>query len=44
MTWTTNIASGTFANIQNNPSLQEVAFAPVSVRYFRFTSLHALWG
>jgi len=28
--WTTNIVSGTFANIQNNPSLQEVSFAPVS--------------
>jgi alpha-L-fucosidase len=37
--WTTNIASGTFANIKNNPSLQEVAFAPVNVRFFRFTAL-----
>jgi hypothetical protein len=26
--WTINIVSGTFANIQNNPSLQEVSFAP----------------
>jgi alpha-L-fucosidase len=32
--WTTNIASGSFANIQNNPSLQEVSFAPLSARYF----------
>jgi alpha-L-fucosidase len=41
-TWTTNIASGSFANIQNNPSLQEVNFAPVSARYFRFTALQAI--
>jgi alpha-L-fucosidase len=44
VTWTTNVADGSFANIQNNPSLQEVAFAPVSARYFRFTSLQAIWG
>jgi alpha-L-fucosidase len=44
VTWTTNIADGTFANIQNNPSLQEAAFAPVNARYFRFTSLQAIWG
>jgi len=37
--WTTNVVSGTFANIRNNPSLQEVNFAPVSARYFRFTAL-----
>jgi alpha-L-fucosidase len=43
-TWTTNIADGSFANIQNNPSLQEVAFAPVNARYFRFTSLQAIWN
>jgi alpha-L-fucosidase len=42
--WTTNIVSGRFDNIQNNPSLQEVDFAPVSARYFRFTSLRAIWG
>jgi len=41
--WMTNIASGRFDNIQNNPSLQEVSFAPVSARYFRFTSLQAIW-
>jgi alpha-L-fucosidase len=44
VTWTTNIASGSFANIQNNPSLQEVSFAPVEARYFRFTSLRAIWN
>jgi alpha-L-fucosidase len=43
-TWTTNIATGSFANIQNNPSLQEVNFAPVEARYFRFTSLRAVWN
>jgi alpha-L-fucosidase len=42
--WTTNIADGSFANIQNNPSLQEVSFTPVSARYFRFTSLRAIWN
>jgi len=42
-TWTTNIANGSFANIQNNPSLQEVSFATVEARYFRFTSLRAIW-
>ena len=30
--WTTNIISGTFANIQNNPSLQEVKLARPSMR------------
>jgi alpha-L-fucosidase len=44
VTWTTNIADGSFANIQNNPSLQEVSFAPVNARCFRFTSLRAIWG
>jgi alpha-L-fucosidase len=44
VTWTTNIADGSFANIQNNPSLQEVSFAPVQARYFRFTSLQAIWN
>jgi alpha-L-fucosidase len=42
--WTTNIVSGTFANIQNNPSLQEVPFAPVTARFFRFTALHEING
>jgi alpha-L-fucosidase len=40
--WTTNIVSGTFANIRNNPSLQQVAFAPVGARFFRFTALKEL--
>ncbi len=42
--WTTNIVSGTFANIRNNPSLQEASFAPVNARYFRFTALHEING
>ena len=41
--WTTNIATGSFANIQNNPDLQEVSFAPVNARYFRFTALDEVW-
>jgi alpha-L-fucosidase len=44
MTWTKNITEGSFANIQNNPSLQQVSFAPVNARYFRFTSLQAIWN
>jgi len=42
--WTANVASGTFANIRNNPALQTVAFAPVDARYFRFTSLKTVNG
>lgn len=41
--WVTNIVEGSFANIQNNPSLQEVSFAPVPARYFRFTALQSIW-
>jgi len=44
VTWMTNIMSGLFANIQNNPSLQETSFAPVEARFFRFISLHAIGG
>lgn len=40
--WTTNIASGRFWNIENNPVLQEVSFAPVKARFFRFTALKTL--
>jgi alpha-L-fucosidase len=42
VTWTINVASGTFANIQNNPSLQIVNFAPVDARFFRFTALQEI--
>ncbi|PTY07527.1 coagulation factor 5/8 type domain-containing protein [Opitutaceae bacterium EW11] len=38
--WTTQVASGVFGNIRNNPMLQEVTFAPVEARFFRFTALH----
>ncbi|MGA9451708.1 MAG: discoidin domain-containing protein [Verrucomicrobiia bacterium] len=41
-TWTTNVASGTFPNIRNNPSLQIVGFAPVNARFFRFTALREI--
>ncbi len=37
--WTPNIESGRFGNIRNNPVLQEVQFAPVNARFFRFTAL-----
>jgi alpha-L-fucosidase len=42
VSWTINVASGTFANIQNNPSLQLVNFAPVDARFFRFTALQEI--
>jgi len=42
--WITNIPYRSFANIQNNPSLQEVRFPPVEARYFRFTSLRTVWN
>lgn len=42
--WVTNITNGSFANIQNNPSLQEVSFTPVQARYFRFTAVRSLWN
>jgi alpha-L-fucosidase len=38
--WTTQVASGVFGNIRNNPMLQEVTFAPTEARFFRFTALH----
>jgi len=40
--WTTDVDSGHFGNMQNNPELQEVSFAPVNARFFRFTALHGL--
>ncbi len=42
--WTTSIVSGAFANIRNNPSLQQVTFAPVNARFFRFTALREVNG
>jgi len=44
VSWTTNLAAGTFANIRNNPSLQIVDFAPVNARFFRFTALQEVNG
>ncbi len=38
--WTTCVESGVFGNIRNNPMLQEVVFAPVEARFFRFTARH----
>jgi len=43
-TWTTVLAEGRFGNIRNNPVLQEVAFAPVEARFFRFTALRNVDG
>jgi alpha-L-fucosidase len=42
--WTNSIVSGTFANIRNNPSLQQVTFTPVNARFFRFTALREING
>ncbi|MBP1202107.1 alpha-L-fucosidase [Duganella sp. 1411] len=41
--WTTAIERGTFANVRNNPDLQQARFAPVRARYFRFTALDDVW-
>ncbi|HUG09404.1 MAG TPA: alpha-L-fucosidase [Opitutaceae bacterium] len=41
-TWTTQVKEQFFGNIRNNPILQEVRFAPVEARFFRFTALHDL--
>lgn len=41
--WATAVERGTFANVRNNPDLQEVRFAPVRARYFRFTALDDVW-
>ena len=38
--WTTQVEAGRFGNIRNNPMLQEITFAPVDARFFRFTALH----
>jgi alpha-L-fucosidase len=35
--WTTDIDHGHFGNIKNNPVMQQVLFAPVTARFFRFT-------
>jgi len=40
--WTTNVSCGAFANIRNNPSLQQVTFTPVRARFFRFTALREI--
>jgi len=40
--WITNLVSGTFGNIRNNPSLQKVTFEPVNARFFRFTALREI--
>jgi alpha-L-fucosidase len=42
--WTTNADSGRFGNVRNNPVVQEVPFAPVSARFFRFTALQSANG
>jgi len=38
--WTAQVEAGAFGNIRNNPMLQEITFAPVDARFFRFTALH----
>ncbi len=43
VTWTATVERGTFANVRNNPDLQEVRFAPVKARFFRFTALDEVW-
>ncbi len=40
--WITCVEAGRFANIRNNPALQEVAFPSVNARFFRFTATHEI--
>jgi alpha-L-fucosidase len=42
--WTTDVDSGRFGNVRNNPVVQEVPFAPVNARFFRFTALQSING
>ncbi|MBC8136404.1 MAG: discoidin domain-containing protein [Fibrella sp.] len=42
--WVAAITDGRFDNIRNNPVLQEVVFAPVTARFFRFTALKDVEG
>jgi alpha-L-fucosidase len=44
LAWTTNVATATFGNIAANPSRQDVVFAPVKARFFRFTALQEING
>jgi alpha-L-fucosidase len=41
--WNTAIERGAFANIRNNPDLQQARFAPAMARFFRFTALEEVW-
>ena len=41
--WSTTVERGTFANVRNNPDLQEVRFPVVKARFFRFTALDEVW-
>lgn len=41
--WRVAVEHGGFANVRNNPALQEARFAPVRARYFRFTALDDVW-
>jgi alpha-L-fucosidase len=42
--WKTVVDEGRFANIRNNPVLQEVTFPPAAARFFRFTALREVNG
>ena len=42
--WTTDVDPGRFDNVRNNPIVQEVPFAPVNARFFRFTALQSTNG
>jgi alpha-L-fucosidase len=42
--WAVQVDGGTFANVRNNPDQQEVRFAPITARYFRYTVLTEVWG
>jgi alpha-L-fucosidase len=36
-----DVDAGRFANVRNNPVVQEIPFEAVAARYFRFTALQS---
>ena len=41
VSWKMDVDAGRFANVRNNPVVQEIPFEAVAARYFRFTALQS---
>ena len=41
LNWRMDVDAGRFGNVGNNPILQEIPFAPIDARFFRFISLQS---